>query len=170
MAVITLQRRASVNVGSNTDVTWYVFGRASRHMRREEKPTKCHWMVYYTYNKQHVSGTSMPIISMRREEKPTKCHWMVYCPYNMLNMFRALLCPSSGARVYMFVITAYGVQCLVAGCWGSDAGQQAVSSNQGMHTIGSSKTHIVSSFWWWTKKCPETCWEHYKCNKSFSGI
>ena len=61
-----------------------------------------------------------------REEKPTRCHWMVYCTYNMLNMFRALLCPSSGARDYMCVITAYGVQCLVAGCWRSGAGQQAM--------------------------------------------
>jgi hypothetical protein len=41
----------------------------------------------------------------------------------MLNMFRALLCPSSGARDYMCVIAAYGVQCLVAGCRGSGAGQ-----------------------------------------------
>jgi len=31
------------------------------HMRREEKPTRCHWMLYCTYA-QHVSGTSMPII------------------------------------------------------------------------------------------------------------
>jgi len=35
---------------------------------------------------------------MRREEKPTRYHWMVYCTYNMLNVFRALLCPSSRAR------------------------------------------------------------------------
>ena len=52
---------------------------------------------------------------MRREEKPNRCHWMVYCTYNMLNLFQALLCPSSGARDYMCVITAYGVRCL--GCW-----------------------------------------------------
>ena len=52
----------------------------------------------------------------RREEKLTRCHWMFYCTYNMLNMFRALLCPSSRARDYMCIITAYGVQCLVAGC------------------------------------------------------
>ena len=37
-------------------------------------------------------------LHMRREEKPTRCHWIVYCTYNMLNMFRALLCPSSGDR------------------------------------------------------------------------
>ena len=32
----------------------------------------------------------------------------------------------------MCVIAAYGVQCLVAGCRGSDAGQQAVSPGRGM--------------------------------------
>ena len=30
--------------------TWCVFDRASLHMRREEKPTRCHRMVYFTYN------------------------------------------------------------------------------------------------------------------------
>ena len=39
---------------------------------------------------------------MHREEKPSRCHWMVYCNYNMLNMFRELLCPSSGARDYLW--------------------------------------------------------------------
>ena len=51
---------------------------------------------------------------------------MVYCTYNMLNMFRALLFPSSEARDYMCVITAYGVQCLVAGCRGAGAEKQAM--------------------------------------------
>ena len=94
----------------------------------------------------------------------------------MLNTFRALLCPSSGARDYMCVITAYGVQCLVAGCRGSGAEQQAMcpgrgmlqevqhpsswthslllctwpptTSNEALHTIGGNNTHIVSSSWW----------------------
>jgi len=48
-------------------------------------------------------------LHMRREEKPTRCHWMVYCTYKMLNIFRALLWQSSGARDYMCVIPAYGV-------------------------------------------------------------
>ena len=69
---------------------------------------------------------------LRTEEKPTRCHWMVYCTYNMLNMFRALLCPSSGAPDYLCVTTAYGVQCLVAGCRGSGAGQQAMRPGRGM--------------------------------------
>ena len=50
-----------------------------------------------------------------------------YCTYYMPNMFRALLCPSSGARDYLCVITAYGEQCFVAGCRGAGAGQEAMS-------------------------------------------
>jgi hypothetical protein len=52
--------------------------------------------------------------------------------YDMLNMFRALLCPSSGALDYMCVIAAYGVQCLVAGCRKSGLGQQGVRPERGM--------------------------------------
>ena len=47
-------------------------------------------------------------------------------------MFRALLCPSSGALDYMCVIVADGVQCLIAGCRGSGAGQQGVRPGRGM--------------------------------------
>ena len=59
---------------------------------------------------------------------------MVYYTYNMLNMFRALLCPLSGAPDYtrMCVIAAYGVQCVVPGCRGSGAGQQAMCPGRGI--------------------------------------
>jgi len=46
-------------------------------------------------------------------------------------MFRALICPSSGAPDYMYVIAACGVQCLAAGCRGSGAGQQGVRPGRG---------------------------------------
>jgi hypothetical protein len=71
-------------------------------------------------------------LHMRREEKPSRCHWMLYCTHDTLNMFRVLLCPSSGALDYMCVFAAYGVQCLVAGCRGSGAGQQGVRPGWGM--------------------------------------
>ena len=35
-----------------------------------------------------------------RMKKPTWCHLLFYCTTYKLNMFRALLCPSSGARDY----------------------------------------------------------------------
>ena len=79
---------------------------------------------------------------MRREEKPTRCHCMFYCTYDMVNMFRALLCPSSGALDYMCVIAAYGVQCLAAGCRGSGAGQQAIRPERGMLHDGSRATFL----------------------------
>jgi len=57
---------------------------------------------------------------------------MLYYTYDTLNMNLALLCLSSGARECICVITAYGVQCLVAGCRESGAGQQAVSPGRGI--------------------------------------
>ena len=71
-------------------------------------------------------------LHMRREENPTRCHSMLYCTYDMLNIFRALLCPSSGTLDYMCVSAAYGVPCLAAGCRGSGAGQQGVRPGRGM--------------------------------------
>ena len=35
-----------------------------------------------------------------KNKKPTRCHLLFYCTSYRLNMFRALLCPSSGARDY----------------------------------------------------------------------
>jgi len=126
-------------------------------------------------------------LNMRREEKPTRRHRMVYCTYNMLNMFRALLCPSSGAQHYMRVITAYGVQCL--GCWLSGVRCRAVgyaskkrdvarlpsfrlllyawsptTSNQALHTIGGNNRHSLELLMM-VVEVPETCWAYYKCNK-----
>ena len=57
---------------------------------------------------------------------------MLYYIYDTLNMFRALLCPSSGALDCMYAIAAYGVQCLAAGCRGSGAGQPGVRPERGM--------------------------------------
>ena len=101
-----------------------------------------------------------------REEKPTRCHWKVYCTYNMLNMFRALLCPSSGARDYMCVITAHGVQCLVAGCRGSGAGQQAMWGmlhDSVVHII-STINHSVASSWFFFSTRTQQCTDKHTSN------
>jgi hypothetical protein len=99
-------------------------------------------------------------LQMCREEWPTTCHWMVYWAYNMLNMFRALQCPSSGTPDYMCFITAYGVlessniphSGRLAGCPAPDLRQPA---NKASQTIGGNNTHIISSSWWWAQKCPK---------------
>jgi len=35
-----------------------------------------------------------------KNKNPTRCHLLFYCTSYRLNMFRALLCPSLGARDY----------------------------------------------------------------------
>jgi len=43
---------------------------------------------------------------------PTRCNRGFYCrSYYLLNMFRASLCPSSGAQEYYTVVAAYGISC-----------------------------------------------------------
>ena len=92
-------------------------------------------------------------LHMRREEKTTRCHWMAYCTYNMLNMFRALLCPSSGARDYMCVITTCGVHCL--GCWLSEVWSRTAGYEFGMRDVAwlvelhpSFRTHSLLLWTW----------------------
>jgi hypothetical protein len=38
---------------------------------------------------------------MKEEEEPTRCYLEFYYTYERLNMFRAALCPSSGAHDYI---------------------------------------------------------------------
>ena len=43
---------------------------------------------------------------------PTSCNRGFYCrSYRLLNMFRAPLCPSSGAQEYYTVVAACGISC-----------------------------------------------------------
>ena len=43
---------------------------------------------------------------------PTRCNRDFYCKsYRFLNMFRATLCPSSGAQEYYTVVAACGISC-----------------------------------------------------------
>ena len=57
--------------------TWCVFVRASLHMRREEKLTRCHWMVYCTYNTLNMfRALLLPII---RRSKLYVCYYSLRC-------------------------------------------------------------------------------------------
>jgi len=44
-----------------------------------------------------------------REENQLDAADCFCCTYNLFNMFRAHICPSSGARDYTYIIAAYGV-------------------------------------------------------------
>jgi hypothetical protein len=52
-----------------------------------------------------VTDHSSSIICRRK--KPTRCYTVVYWTCNLLNMFRALLCPSSGAWDYTESISTW---------------------------------------------------------------
>ena len=141
-------------------------------------------------------------LHMRREEKPTRCHWMLYCTYDMLNMFRALLFPSSGAWDCMCVLLPH----MVCSAWLLVVGGQVqgsrlwvqeerccttavavvqhpsswthsllsctwppATSNQALHTIGGNNTHSLEHLMMGIE-VPETCWAYHKCNKAFSNI
>jgi hypothetical protein len=41
------------------------------------------------------------IVVINEEEEPTRCYLVFYYTYVRLKMFRAALCPSSGARDYI---------------------------------------------------------------------
>ena len=52
------------------------------------------------------------IVVKVRNKMPTRCNRGFYCrSYCLLNMFRASLCPSSGAQEYYTVVAAYGISC-----------------------------------------------------------
>jgi hypothetical protein len=91
---------------------------------------------------------------------------MLYWTYDMLNMFRVLLCPSSGPQdmcYYCLGCWLLGVRCRAAGCASRKRDADSLlpctwpptTSNEALHTIGGSNTHIVSSSWWWAYKCPK---------------
>ena len=64
-------------------------------------------------------------------------------------MFRALICPSSGARDYTCVIAAYG---RIACC---STPNSRLPTTKALHTICGNNTSVVSSFWWRAYKCPK---------------
>ena len=86
---------------------------------------------------------------------------MIYCAYDMLNMFRALLCPSSGVLDYMCVIAAYGVQRLVASCRGSGAEQQARRPGRGMLYFVQEKNQLDVTECFIVLMICSTCFGHF---------
>ena len=52
------------------------------------------------YCQHNTALTINTDIDKLKSKKPTRCHVLFYCTSYRLNMFRALLCPSSGARDY----------------------------------------------------------------------
>ena len=72
----------------------------------------CKGYNIYT-NTRYAAASSKHIIKWICGNKmPTSCNRGFYCrTYCLLNMFRAPLCPSSGAQEYYTVVAACGIWC-----------------------------------------------------------
>ena len=70
----------------------------------------------FGYRKKTRSGLtitfSVKLLRICGNKMPTRCSRGFYCRcYCLLNMFRAPICPSSGAQEYYTVVAAYGISC-----------------------------------------------------------
>jgi len=71
---------------------------------------------------------------------PTRCKRGFYCKsYCLLNIFRAPLCPSSGAQEYYTVVAACGIS-----CYGFASGWSGVELR-----VMCPVCRILLSSWWW---------------------
>ena len=74
---------------------------------------------------------------------------MLYCTYDTLNMFQALLCPSSGALDYMYAIAGCASRkrdaaaSLFLDAHPASLHLTPTVSSQALHTIGGNSIHIV---------------------------
>ena len=124
-------------------------------------------IIQFNFNEFHINWCVLLRASLhvRREEKLTRCHWMVYCTYNRLNMFGALLCPSSGGRDYMCFIAAYGLQCLVVGCRRSVQSSRLCVQKEGFCT-----TQVVQHPFSWTHSLLPCTWPPTTNNQALHTI
>jgi len=81
-----------------------------------------------------------------RKKTPTCCHLLFYCTSYRLNMFRALLCPSSGARDYDFRAAGFSLQPRHYSSLTTPNLQHTATQND---TTNVANNITVASSWWW---------------------
>jgi len=128
----------------------------------------------FSYTNIHISDVYWTVhhCDNRRIKKPTRCHLLFYCTSYGLNMFQALLCPSSGARDYDVV---YHIGLVVIGLL--YVGGEVQLDWSGVRIAGSScawacnpdTTHSRELLMMGIVKL-ETCWTYKEYNKTPSDI
>jgi hypothetical protein len=78
-----------------------------------------------------------------RRRKPTRCYSMVYWTCNLLYMFRALICPSSGARDYTCSYNMWRVVPWLLVVGGQVQGSRLCVRDEGVEQHPSSRTHSL---------------------------
>jgi hypothetical protein len=73
------------------------FGLEIHHI---EKLYEIHVLVYVPKQLITLMCTAPCIVVINQEKEPTRCYLVFYYTYERLDMFRAPLCPSSGAHDY----------------------------------------------------------------------
>ena len=134
------------------------------------KKSMTYMAMHKDKGRQQICGNKMP----------TRCNRGFYCrSYCLLNMFRASLCPSSGAQEYYTVVDACGILC----CEPVNQHPANRTHNPQLHTRPATwKNHSTK---YHTKQplyntlellmvgivMPETCWASNKiCNKNLCFI
>jgi len=91
--LVTIYLLTQYNIPEDSNLHW--------HYCHNLKPQKCgHICTCYCFNDLAYQHPSEASVSTEESKKPTRCHLIFYCTSYRLNMFQALLCPSSGARDY----------------------------------------------------------------------
>jgi len=73
---------------------------------------KCTLLVSTLKNFRSCDTRIISYVEICGNKMPTRCNRGFYCrSYCLLNMFRAPLCPSSGAQEYYTVVAACGISC-----------------------------------------------------------
>ena len=96
---------------------WWARG-CSKHVENWNKYIEKNCASSWSFTKNHTNMHGQQNINKKsllvtcRNKMPSRCNRGFYCrSYCLLNMFRAPLCPSSGAQEYYTVVAACGISC-----------------------------------------------------------
>ena len=105
-----------------------------------------------------------------KNKRPTWCHLLFYFTSYVLNMFRTLICPSSGACDYSIELLHWSY----SAC-NTDTSPTQPHRNSNTHRTKNNTTNVViqqnsRKFLMMDILLSETCWAHKKWNKIASDI
>ena len=126
---------------------WCMFVRASLYKRRAEKPTRCYWMVYCTYNLLDMFRARICPSSEARD------YTCIIAAYGVLCLgcwWSAVRCRAAGYEESSS--SSFPHPGRIACCPALD---RRLPATKALHTICGNNTSRVSSSWWWAYKCPK---------------
>ena len=129
-------------------------------VEKENQLDATEWFIALIQGGSNMAGTDLCVNKCKQSR--SYLNHLVICS----KCFGHFLCPSSGARDYMCVITAYGVRCLV--CWLLQVRYRAAGNASGLREVA--RICRTTSLIPMGIEVTATCWAYRKCNKAFSDI